>query len=89
MFAFYSNWNNSALLSENFAGGNFCISQKPRIFCIFAELNFAVHVLQQILREFNFAVEWKFRFPILIKNNFIKPKERNGENEHLVQWITL
>ena len=26
-------------------------------FCIFAELNFAVHVLEQISREFNFAVE--------------------------------
>ena len=23
------------------------------------ELNFPVHVLEQILREFNFAVEWK------------------------------
>ena len=48
---------------------------------IFAELNFVVHVLQQTLREFNLAVEWKFRFSILIKNNFIKWKERNGENE--------
>ena len=48
---------------------------------IFAELNFVVHVLEQTLREFNFAVEWKFRFSILIKNNFIKWKERYGENE--------
>ena len=48
---------------------------------IFAGLNFAVHVLEQISREFNFAVELKFKFSILIKNNFIKWKERNRENE--------
>ena len=69
------------LLSDIFAGGKFRGSQTPRNFCIFAELNFAVHVLEQISREFNFAVEWKFRFSILIKNKFIKWKERNGENE--------
>ena len=75
----------TTLLSEIFTERKFHGSQKPRNFCIFVELNFAVHVLEQISREFNFAVELKFRFSILIKNNFIKPKERNGENEHLVQ----
>ena len=60
------------LLSEIFAGRKFRGSKKPRNFCLFAEENFAVHVLEQISREFNFAVEWKFRFSILIKNNFIK-----------------
>ena len=46
--------------------------------------NFAVHGLEQISREFSLAVELKFpffRFSILIKNNFIKRKERNEENE--------
>ena len=42
------------LLSDIFAGRKFCGSQKPRIFCIFTELNFVVHVLEKILREFNF-----------------------------------
>ena len=45
------------LLSENFAKRKFCGSQKPEIFCIFTELNFSVHVLEQISRDFNFAVE--------------------------------
>ena len=44
------------LLSEMFAGRKFCGSQKPRNFCIFAELNFAVHALEQISQEFNLAV---------------------------------
>ena len=65
------------LLSEIFARRKFGGSQKPRNFCIFPELNFAVHVLEQISREFNFMVNEnldsprKFRFR-LIKNNFIK-----------------
>ena len=50
------------------------------------EENFVVHKNREIkfpgscIRA-NFADEWKFRFSILIKNNFIKWKERNGENE--------
>ena len=63
-----------------FPGRTFRGSKKPQNFCIIAELNFAVHVLQQISREFDFVLEWKFRFSILIKNNFTKRKERNGEN---------
>ena len=51
-----------ALLSKVFTGRKFRGSQKPRNICISAELNFAVHVLEQISREFNFAAEWKFRF---------------------------
>ena len=50
------------LLEKIFAGRKFGGSQKPWNFCISAELNFAVHVLEQISREFNFAAEWKFRF---------------------------
>ena len=76
----------NTLLSEIFAWRNFRGSQKPQNVCIFAELNFAVHVLEQISRKFNFAVEWKSKFPILIKNNFIKWKERNGEKQDYVQW---
>ena len=61
-----------------FVGRRFHGSQKPQNFLIFVELNFTVHVLEQILWEFNFAVEWKFRFFILIKNNFIKWKGKYG-----------
>ena len=68
------------LLSEIFAGKNFVV-YKNRDFCIFVELDFAVHVSEQISQEFILAVEWKFRSSISIKNNFIKWKERNGENE--------
>ena len=71
----------NTLLSEIFAGRKFCGSQKPQIFCILAELNFAVYVFEPILRECNFAVEWKFWFSILMKNNFIEWKERYGEND--------
>ena len=66
----------------------FCGSQKPRNICIFAELNIAVHVLEQISREFNFAIERKFRFSILIKNNFIKWKERLSSMKCILE-ITL
>ena len=72
-------WETSTLLSEIFGGGKFRSSQKLRNFCIFAKLNFAVHILEKISREFNFAVEWKFRFSILIENTFMKWKERNWE----------
>ena len=44
------------LLSEIFRGRKFRGSQKLRNFCIFAELNFAVHGLANS-REFNYAVE--------------------------------
>ena len=60
------------LLSEIFAGRRFRGSKKPRNFCLIAELNFAVHVFEQISWEFNFAVESKFIFSILIKSNFMK-----------------
>ena len=43
---------------RNFRGKKiFCDSQKPQIFCILAELNFEVHVLEPISQECNFAVE--------------------------------
>ena len=45
------------LFSDIFTRRKFRGSQKQRNFCIFAELNFAVNVLEQISREFNFAVE--------------------------------
>ena len=69
------------LLSKIFVRRKFRDSQKPRKFCIFEELNFADHLFEQIPWEFNFAVEWNFRFSILFKNNVIKRKVRNGENE--------
>ena len=43
--------------NDCFAVRKFSGSQKLRNVCIFVELNFPVHVLEQILREFNFAVE--------------------------------
>ena len=70
-------------MSEIFAGRRFHNSQKPQNFCIFMELNFTVHVLEQISWEFNFAIEWKFRFFILIKNNLIKWKGKNGGNKEV------
>ena len=70
------------LLSEIFTGRNIRGSQKLHNFCIFAKITAtAVHVLHQFSPEFNFVVGWKFRFSILIKNNFIKWKDKNGKNE--------
>ena len=69
-----------------FAGRKFRGSQKPRNFCVSTELNFVVHGLEEISREITFAVVWKFRFSILIKNNFTKLKERNGENETKIKF---
>ena len=49
-------------MSDIFAGRKFRGFLKPRNFCIFAELNFAVRGFNQISREFIFAVVRKLEF---------------------------